>query len=415
MLVGAMVFGGRLRDGSLSYGLLLASYEVVDMGWNGDVLAAGSCVVCALALGLAACGGGSGEAGGGGNGGSGDGGVPDLPYDVGGPGTCGGTAIATNADVCAAVPGPTNCSAASDKKVESCGVLVKAPKGDNELVRTTDTVEYAGTGPVDLSCFDPSSYPPKPGESKTVAIEGRVKIFAAGCDSKDVTIEIYKVAADGNLGEMVGTPVTTSVSSPAVDDEIPGNCPDARVLRQFRYEGVPTETQLVIVTSGAPGKGWAKLYEYAMYISNSDPALDLASGVWTHDLRALAEDDFSTIPSAAMGQTITSGNGAIAGEIHDCGDIRLSYAMVDVDKPRKTLVYLSDNESDPMPDLTRGAIGTAKLGLYAALDVPPGPVTISAAGVLGGKLVTLGYAKAYVFPNAVTAVTLRGVRPYQVP
>jgi len=411
--VGTMVFGGRLGHGWLSYGLLLASYEVVDMGLSGDLLAAGSCVACALALGLAACGEGSGEVGGGGNGGSGDGGVPDLPYDVGGPGTCDGTAIATNADVCAAVPGPTNCSAASDKQVESCGVLVKAPTGDNELVRTTDTVEYAGTGAVDLSCFDPSSYPPKPGASQTVSIEGHVKIFAAGCDSKDVTIEIYKVAADGSLGEMVGSPVTTSVDSPAIDDEFTGDCPDARVLRAFRYDGVPTETQLVIVTSGAPGKGWAKLYEYAMYISNSDPALD--GGVWKHDLRALAEDDFSTIPSAAMGQTITSGNGAIAGEIHDCGDIRLSYAMVDVDKPRKSLVYLNDNESDPMPELSRGAIGTARMGLYAALDIPPGPVTVSAVGVLDGKLVTLGYAKAYVYPNAVTAVTLRGVRPYQVP
>ncbi len=381
------------------------------MRWNGNVFVSASTVVLALALGgLSACGGGSGETAGAG--------TASFSFATGAPGACGGTATPTDDEICANVAAPTSCAASKEKPIESCGVLIPAPteiQGKvNELVRTTDTVEYAGTGAVDISCFDPANYPPKPGQSKTVSIAGRVKIFAAGCDSKDVTIEVHKVADDGSLGDLVGTPVTTTADSPSELDTLQGSCVDGRTLRKFTYDGVPTETQVVIVTSGAPGKGWAKLYEYAMYISNSDPALS-ADGVWTHDVRALAEDDFSTIPSAAMGQTITPGNGALAGEIHDCGDVRLSYAMVDVDKPRKSFVYLNDNEDNPMPDLSRGALGTAKLGLYAALDIKPGPIQVAAVGVLDNKLVTLGYAKAYIFENSVTAVTLRGVRPYQVP
>lgn len=395
---------------AVSYALHFAQLEVVDMRLYGKAFAVGSAAALALALGgLTACGEGSGAI----NGGGGSGSTPEFSFDTGGPGTCDGTATATNAELCTSLPGPSSCTSAADKPIENCGVLIPGPKTVNELVRTTDTIEYAGSGAVDVSCFDPSGYPAKPGQSQTVAIEGRVKIFAAGCDSKDVTIEVYTVAEDGDLGSLVGTPVATTADSEAVADELQGDCVDQRTLRKFRYEGVPTEQQIVIVTSGAPGKGWAPLYEYAMYISNSDPTL--SGGVWTHDVRALAEDDFSTIPSAAMGQTITSGNGAMAGEIHDCGDIRLSYAMVDVDRPRKAFVYLSDNEDDPMPDLSRGGLGTAKLGLYAALDIQPGPIQVSAVGVLDGKLVSLGYAKAYIHPNAVTAVTLRGVRPYQVP
>ena len=38
----------------------------------------------------------------------------------------------------------------------------------------------------------------------------------------------------------------------------------------------------------------------------------------------------------------------------------------------------------------------------------------SALGLVGGKLTTVGYFKVRVFPDAVTAITFRGVRPYQV-
>jgi hypothetical protein len=250
-------------------------------------------------------------------------------------------------------------------------------------------------------------------------MEGRAKIFSNGCDSRDLKIEVHKVVRspgtpdDGKVGDLIGTPVSTSTSSPAVDDVFSGKCPANRVLRKFSYPGVPTETELVIVTTAASQPAlWATLYDYNVFIANTDA--NLKGDVWTHDVRALASDDFTTIPSAAMGTPIPAGNGAVAGEVHDCGDVRLGHAYADVDRARQVLVYMSEEEQGPLPDLTRNSIGTGKLGLYAALNLTPGPVTMAAVGTVGGKLVSLGYFKAQVYPNAVSVVTLRGLRPFQL-
>jgi hypothetical protein len=47
--------------------------------------------------------------------------------------------------------------------------------------------------------------------------------------------------------------------------------------------------------------------------------------------------------------------------------------------------------------------------------VPPGPVTVAAAGVVNGALLGVGYQRARIFPNSVTSVTFRGLKPYQLP
>lgn len=378
---------------------------------GGMQFARGTFALTTLLLGAAsACGGGSEELGG-------TGGSVSVPFDTGGPGTCPNTLIPTNAAFCAGVTTSTKCDDARERPLESCGVLIGKPGEANELKRTTDTYEYAAVGPVNLSCFEPGSYPSQ-GTVETVTMRGLVKIFAAGCDAVGVKVEVYTVIRDGSdndgkLGDLVGQPVITDETFGTEEDPIKGDCAEGRTLRQYTYPGVPTETELVIKTSDATNSGWTDLYDYNIYISNNDP--DLSGGEWTHDVRALAEDDFSTIPTAAIGRPITNGYGVVAGEVHDCGNIRVSYALVDVDRPRVAMVYLDDNEADPLPDSTRNAIGTAKLGLYSALDVPPGPVTMSAVGVVDNKLVTLGYAKGYVYPNSVTSLTVRGLKPHHLP
>lgn len=114
-----------------------------------------------------------------------------------------------------------------------------------------------------------------------------------------------------------------------------------------------------------------------------------------------------------MGSTITPGRGAVAGEVHDCDNLRVVNAVVDIDASRPALTYFSDDEDKPLPQL--GAKSTSVLGLYAALDVQPGPVTVAAAGVVDGQLVGVGFMRIQVFADSVTSVTFRGMKPYQVP
>ncbi len=318
-----------------------------------------------------------------------------------------------------------DCNRASNRPIDSCCVLVGEPgKGDPPtLERTTTTKEYSGTGPPNLSCLDPSGYPPKPGTPKIVTMKGVVDSFANGCDLVGVKVEVFRVkrtgdtATDGELGELVGSPVVTDSTFEVVLESV-SKCTDDRKNRAYEYPGVPTDTELVIKTSGATAQdSWRDLFTYNVYIAPDDP--DLEGDVYHRDVSALAEDDFATIPTVAIGRTIAGGNGAIGGEVHDCDNIRLQNARVDISKPRVSLVYFNSSEDNPLPDLNRDSFGTGTTSLYSALDVKPGFARVTATGLVpdgeGFKLVSVGYADVRVYPDSVTSVSLRGLRPYQVP
>ncbi|MGH7330767.1 MAG: hypothetical protein ACREJX_20650, partial [Polyangiaceae bacterium] len=193
---------------------------------------------------------------------------------------------------------------------------------------------------------------------------------------------------------------------------------------------VPTEKPLVIKTSDAVGAGqWSDLYDYNIYISNGAvvtaspvPSTGItgfpASGSFAeYDASSVAATDVNTVASAAGGLTVKSGDGVLAGEVHDCGDVRVSGATVETDAAHDgPLFYFNTNESDPTPDQSRGpqGLGTSNLGLFGALNLATGtPIHVSAVGKSGGQNVLLGYYTVQVYANAVTALSFRGRRPWQ--
>ncbi len=334
-----------------------------------------------------------------------------------------------NHEICPATGPAVDCnsSSAKDRNVEACGTfitLARDPSGNpSEISRTTSTDEYAGTGPVDLGCFQMSSWP-KEAATKTVKMKGYARNFANGCDSKGSKIEVYKVkrggADDGLPGDLVGKAVTV-VDGPCNNDAacrlqvVEGKCKigDERKERAFVYDGIPTETELIVKSLSADGmNGFTTLYDY-VYVPNSVLKSDAEGEYWAHDVRVVVAGDYTVIPTTAIGRQITDGNGSVAGEIHDCGDVRVTGASVDISSKRAYRGYFTDNEASPLPDPSRDSLGTSTLGLYSTLDITPGPARVSAVGVVGGKVVTLGYADVRVFPDAITAVTFRGFRPFQ--
>lgn len=380
----------------------------------------------------------SGATGGGGGSGGGDGGAPDFDFETGGPGACNGTAKPADTAYCDGVLDTfdADCQRAKNRPIDVCNVLLTEPgqsASNRYLSRTSDTKDYSGTGDPNLSCFDPASYPPKPGSSRTVKMKGEVTAFANGCDLVGVKVEVYTVqrtgdeATDGDLGDLIGSAIVTDQNSEVVLEDV-DNCVDDRKNRAYEYLDVPTETELVVLTSGATtADGWRPLYTYNVFLSDNDP--DCSGSVTTscwdgedyvRELTALAEDDFNTIPTVAIGRTIQPGNGAIGGEIHDCDNIRIQNAIVDVSATRTALSYFNADEDNPLPDVNRNSIGTGRTAIYSALDVSPGVARVSAVGVVPGtdgndQLVSLGYYDVRVFPDSVTSVTLRGLRPHQVP
>ncbi len=349
---------------------------------------------------MVACGSSSttGAAGGGANGGGSSTGSGGCPSNL---------AEAPNSDFCEAAKAPTDCSqvtAAFDTQV--CGVPVVDPT--DELARSTNVKEYAGSGPPNLACFTKAGYPTA-GTSATVKVQGTVQIFSHGCESKNVTVEIHKVnrsgaAGDPDLGDLVGTAFVTPDDCKGGVTSATDEC-DPRLECTYEYDGVPSETELVILTKGS---AWAPLYDFNIYI----PTAEVKDGVYTHNVKALAADDYTVIAQAAIGGPISAGNGAIAGEVHDCDDVRLTNATVNTEAHKQLLTYFTSDEVHPLPET--GASSTSILGLYAAIDVPPGPASVAALGLVNGKVTTVGYYRVRVFPDSVTSITFKGLRPFQI-
>jgi hypothetical protein len=370
-----------------------------------------------------------------------------------GGGRCPGTTTPENDQFCdTAMPvgtcaEPPACQG-SGRPIDSCCVQIGRPgksSSNKYLKRTSTTKEYSDPagGPPNLGCFEPSGYPPKPsgGAPLLVKLTGVIKPFAnGGCDESGLTgtagdksdavrMEVYRVnrtgnpATDGALGDLVGAALVVDSTLP-IELEPVDNCSgDDRPNRKYEYPGVPMDTELLIKTYSSDSK-WRPLYTYNIYIAAGDSALDEAAGTYEYDVRALASDDFNTIPTAAIGKTITAGNSVIGGEVHDCDNVRLQFARVDITAQRAELVYFDDNEDNPLPDSSRVEIGTGTTALYTALDIKvegaSSFVRVAGTGLVpdgasGDRLVSLGYYDVRIFPNAVTSVTLRGLRPFQVP
>jgi hypothetical protein len=345
-----------------------------------------------IGLGAAACGDSTGGTTGGGGSGGGSGACLDALSPV------------SNSEFCQATPASPDCSLVSgEHKNQLCGVPLKQPPG--ELARSSGVEEFGGSGPPDVACFAPATYPPPAGASQPVTLHGFVRIFSAGCESNDVVIEVHGVKPDGQLDARLATVTTPSTCVEAGEQTDVEQC-DTRWECEYELEGVPSETPLAVKTSGSK---WQPLIAYNIYV----PTAEVVDGVYEYDPRALATDDYGVIAQAAIGRPIAAGHGAIAGEVHDCGDVRLTNAVADVDVQKLALTYFTSNEDDPLPDLQ--AFGTSILGLYAAIDVVPGPATVAAAGLVNGQVVSLGSHQVYVYPDTVTSLTFRGLRPNQVP
>jgi hypothetical protein len=302
--------------------------------------------------------------------------------------------------------------------IAACCAWTQDPK--NELARAPSSLHNfgapVGQTAVDLSCLD---NPPLQGTPQNVTLTGYLKVFVGGdSDSAGVKVEVYQEDLSGGqvgkLGALVGTAVTTDTNSPSrVNDWLSGCPTNGCTERQFTYANVPTETPLIIHTSDANNAGkWYDFYDYNVYFSNSQ----VSNGTVSYDTTAVGTTDPSTV-TATLGTSVSSSKGLLAGEVHDCGDVRLSGATVNTDYRAETpMFYFGDDETNPLPDLSRTApgLGTSQLGLFGALNYAPGvPVHISAVGLLNGVRTLIGAYTVQIYPGAVTALSIRGRRPYQ--
>ena len=324
-------------------------------------------------------------------------------------------------------PAPAGCN-----RVPICGVCVATPT--DPLARTTDSREYSGKGAPDLSCLQKGAAlkPLDTAGSKKISVKGYARIFANGPDSKNVKVELFREilapGPTGQLGDKVGETTTVDKLADGTGTKketiVKSGVSEDRTLYPFQIDGVPTETPLIAKTSSKTSvatDGWFQLFDYNQVILNGAPtcatpdatACFASDGSYHLDVRALGNDDYASILKAAYSRPPEGGKSAIAGEVHDCGDVRLSNATVGIGPTAGLgLFYLSEVEDNPLPEIGRKATG--RLGLYAAGGLDPGTYTLAASGKSGSDVYALGSYTVQTFPDSVSVFTFRGLRPWQV-
>ncbi len=310
---------------------------------------------------------------------------------------------------------PSECR--TPRTVNACRVWIRPPS--SQVVRGTGLTRWSSTDPaVNLACLDT---PGAEGSSSSVTLRGVVRALSSGADTRGVTIEIFRENDDGSLGAPIGAPVTT-VSDDATSrrESLLARCPDGGcTFRGYTFPAVPTETRLVVKTSAfvraptdsTPAVTWATVYEYGVYFS----AAEAVDGAITYDLTTTESADLGTISAAAGSFAARQDRGMLLGEVHDCADVRLAGASVDIDTAYDgDIAYFGDDETNPLPDAARSGTGTSTLGMFAALNATTGvPIRVSAIGNVNGQLVLLGTHTVQTFKGAVTTLRLRGRRPWQ--
>lgn len=338
----------------------------------------------------------------------------------------------------------------------------RTPCGD-----VTEYCDKTATAAPNLACLTA----PKPDGSgpATVTLTGFVHVFSSGPDSGNVTVQLFDAAqlqgggeptnpitqvvamldpatqraCDGTAANGCSIPSATGCTLPKCNDGLNGHSDDrmycrdlgggnsacsSRLRWEARYslDNVPTNKQLVIRTSGPNGKSdstWAPIVAWNVYLSTGDricedasatDCLDAGKTRYQLNVNALSRSDYVNIPtSAGLASGISAGQGAIAGEVHDCDNIRVGNVAVATTPAADRFTYFNGDPIMTLPDSSRFPSGTDRLGLFSALNLKPGQVTIQAAGLLsdGGMLVDFGKFLPFVYADTVSVVNLNGGKP----
>lgn len=377
--------------------------------------------------------------------------------DAGNPGPCVGTYSQAWPD---------------EASAEFCMLPWDTTKPAMELTQCGEVFENCSeTGPTpDFSCVGQPTNPPA--TPATVTMTGWVDVFSSGPSSDKARIQVFRESQlEGVTDPDTVTPLAqvdvvldaaTLAGARACPKEtdfmqgqcvVPtndcgGQCDKVLGAGQFCYQtacvdlqrweveyslpDIPTNEFLIVRTVGLDGNGnpqttgntWSPMLQYNVYLATNDracaDALDrdcLDTGdIYRADANLLSSQDYMTIPtSAGLSSGITPGNGAIAGEIHDCNSKRVQHAQIgfSLNRTPRVLVYFNGNPVRTLPRLQQAALGTNTLGLYSGLDLAPGPIEMTAVGVSDNAMRDVGRFRANIWPDSVTLLRIGGGRPPQ--
>ncbi|MEK6606155.1 MAG: hypothetical protein AABZ30_00675 [Myxococcota bacterium] len=191
-------------------------------------------------------------------------------------------------------------------------------------------------------------------------------------------------------------------------------CIQGRLRWECRYAvpDVPTNRYLTIRTAGEDeqdDQAWSPMLQYNNYLFAD--SLLISDGSYELKVNVLSYADYVSIPNTVIGVPIADERGAVAGEVRDCDDIRLSFAQVGTFPEPQRYTFFNGNPVTTLPAISGLAVGTNQDGIYAALDIPAGKVEVAALVLSAGVPLTVGHVTASVLPGAVTVVGFAERKP----
>lgn len=355
------------------------------------------------------------------------------------------------------------------------GVCLFAPAQTAQRTKCGDVTEFcdkAAAGAPNLACVATPIDPPDGPTS--VTLTGFVHVFSSGPNSDGLQVSIYDAApllagtdinaatplaqgvfaldpktqraCDTDKVNGCSIPVSSACTLPVCNDGIDGRTDDKKYcmnngaspatcndrLRweaRYTFANIPTNRQLAVRVTGPEGKAnqvWATTVQWNLYLptgtrscvdENDIDCMDLtnASAIqYRYNVNALSQSDYVNIPqTSGLSGGISAGLGAIAGEVHDCDNVRVGNVAVGTNPAGDRFTYFNGNPVKTLPDSARYAFGTDQLGLYAAFNLKPGKVNAQAAGILelGGAMVDFGNFEGIVYPDTVSVININGGRP----
>jgi hypothetical protein len=232
----------------------------------------------------------------------------------------------------------------------------------------------------------------------------------------DITDAALKATCEARVAEISGIADATTLiygHTLSVENE------DGSEFAQFAIENVPTNTVFAYKTSGRETR-WRDTWEYGLY-TRADLIVGESMRI---DTNAVSASTWQTIPPAVgFAGGIDDLNGAVAGAIRDCGvdggrapwNVVHATAGFSFISAQTRLAYFNGNPNNRLP--AGGRIDSNIDGLFAAINLPPGPNRVSSMactancepGASNPTYVAIGARNVFQTPKSVIIATFEGI------
>ena len=259
----------------------------------------------------------------------------------------------------------------------------------------------------DLTCL--TTAPKLPSGPAKATAWGPVTTFGMNAVTTGLKVEIFAPGADPGLKTALGSVTSAEAKAKGTCSSactggklcMYGKCVSAKDSQGnktgfWEIKDIPTNKLLAFRVSGT---GFVSTVQYNLWVRADKVTKD---GAAYEEAYVISDLTKKLIPASAGIAEIAKGNGAVAGEVHDCNDDMVKGATVSFSlRPQKVVYFASGLPNATLTETTEDSV-------YAGLNIAPGTtgdITVTAAVKVGGKVTEIGQQTIRLFADQIVILT----------